>query len=102
MKSIRLTQEVFDYIDSVPGKGFNDKFEKIILEAKRGEAERKLELARLDKEIEKQRNKESLLIEKYSCLENFFRDFVHIYHQVEVLKNELNEIEKVETKFKEI
>ena len=36
-KSVRLTQEVFDYIDSAPGNGFNEKFENIILEAKRGD-----------------------------------------------------------------
>ena len=53
-KSVRLTQEVFDYIDSAPGNGFNEKFENIILEAKRGESDRKKELARLDKQIEKQ------------------------------------------------
>ena len=39
-KSVRLTQEVFDYIDSAPGNGFNEKFENIILEAKRGESDR--------------------------------------------------------------
>ena len=49
-----MTQEVFDYIDSAPGNGFNEKFENIILEAKRGESDRKAELARLDGEIEKQ------------------------------------------------
>ena len=53
-KSVRLTQEVFDYIDSAPGNGFNEKFENIILEAKRGESDRKKELARLDKKIERQ------------------------------------------------
>ena len=32
-KSVRLTQEVFDYIDSAPGKGGNEKFEIILLVA---------------------------------------------------------------------
>ena len=34
-KSVRISDEVFAYIDAAPGKGFNEKFENIILEAKR-------------------------------------------------------------------
>lgn len=44
-KSIRISDEVFDYIDQAPGKGFNEKFENIILEAKLEESKRKEELA---------------------------------------------------------
>lgn len=51
-KSVRLTQEVFDYIDSAPGNGFNEKFENIILEAKRGESDRRKNLRDLTKRFE--------------------------------------------------
>lgn len=36
-KSIRLSEEVFNYIDSYHGDGFNDKFENIILFAMKNE-----------------------------------------------------------------
>ena len=99
-KSVRLTQEVFDYIDSAPGNGFNEKFENIILEAKRGESDRKKELARLDKQIEKQQRKESLLFEKYNYLESSFRDFVHIHHQIENLRQDIDKAAEKDKQFK--
>lgn len=58
---MRLTQEVYDYIEQQAGNGFNEKFENIILEAKKGESERKKELARLDKQIRKQQQKQNLV-----------------------------------------
>ena len=94
-KSVRLTQEVFDYIDSAPGNGFNEKFENIILEAKRGESDRKKELARLDKQ-----RKESLLFEKYNYLESSFRDFVHIHHQIENLRQDIDKAAEKDKQFK--
>lgn len=97
-----MTQEVFDYIDSAPGNGFNEKFENIILEAKRGESDRKAELARLDGEIEKQRKKESLLFDKYHYLESSFRDFMHIHHQIENLRKGIDKVVDTEKNLKEI
>ena len=99
-KSVRLTQEVFDYIDSAPGNGFNEKFENIILEAKRGESDRKKELARLDKQIEKQQRKESLLFEKYNYLESSFRDFVYIHRQIENLRQDIDKAAEKDKQFK--
>lgn len=95
-----MTQEVFDYIDSAPGNGFNEKFENIILEAKRGESDRKKELARLDGEIEKQRKKESLLFDKYHYLESSFRDFVHIHHQIENLRRDFDKVLETDKQIK--
>ena len=88
-KSVRLTQEVFDYIDQQAGNGFNEKFENIILEAKKGESKRKKEIARLDKEIEKLRKKEALLFDQYSALGCFFRDFLSVQHILERLKSQI-------------
>lgn len=65
---MRLTQEVYDYIEQQAGNGFNEKFENIILEAKKGESDRKKELARLDKQIRKQQQKQNLV---FSQLTNF-------------------------------
>lgn len=45
-KSVRLSSDVMAYIEKAPGEGFNQKFEKIILQAKREEPELKARLAR--------------------------------------------------------
>lgn len=95
-KSVRLTQEVYDYIEQQAGNGFNEKFENIILEAKKGESDRKKELARLDREIEKQRKKEYLLFEKYQSLNNFFRDFLSVQHTLEKLKSQVEKAANLE------
>lgn len=88
-KSVRLTQEVYDYIVQSAGNGFNEKFENIILEAKTGESKRKKEIARLDKEIEKLRKKEALLFDQYDTLSYFFRDFINVQHILERLKRQI-------------
>lgn len=90
-KSVRLTQEVYDYIDQSAGNGFNEKFENIILEAKTGESKRKQEIARLDKKIEKLRKKEALLFDQYDILSYFFRDFINVQHILERLKRQIEE-----------
>ena len=90
-KSVRLTQEVYDYIDQSAGNGFNEKFENIILEAKTGESKRKQEIVRLDKEIEKLRKKEALFFDQYDILSYFFRDFINVQHILERLKRQIEE-----------
>lgn len=102
-----MTQEVFDYIDSAPGNGFNEKFENIILEAKRGESDRKKELARLDKEIEKQQHRQFLLFEQYThlgyffkCVENMQRDFSNLEDRIKDVQLTLGKVEEVEEQIK--
>ena len=75
---MRLTQEVYDYIEQQAGNGFNEKFENIILEAKKGESERK-----------KERKKEALLFDQYRTLNYFFRDFLTVQHTLERLKSQI-------------
>lgn len=50
-KSVRLSNEVVEYINEYEGKGFNEKFENIILFAMKTEIERKKRVAELDKLI---------------------------------------------------
>lgn len=50
-KSIRLTEELYNYIDGYHGDGFNQKFENIILDAMFTEAERRKKLADLNRQI---------------------------------------------------
>lgn len=62
--SIRYTKTVKDYIQNYHGKGFNQKFENIILDAMEGEAKRQASLARLDGLIS-QRQEKLLRINQY-------------------------------------
>lgn len=66
-KSIRLSQELYDYICSYRGEGFNEKFRNIIIDARDSEAQRRKTIESLDKEIEDK--KETL---KYA--QNVLRD----------------------------
>lgn len=47
-KSIRMTDEVFQYINSFEGDGFNEKLQNIVLFSMKTEAERRSRLALLD------------------------------------------------------
>ena len=100
-KSVRLTQEVYDYILDAAGNGFNDKFENIILEAKRGESDREKQIAQLEKEIKRLQRKESLLFQEYDALSAFFRDFVHVQHSLEKLKSNIDIAAELDRKINE-
>lgn len=50
-KSIRLSEDLMEYIMHSPGDGFNDKFERLICSARDDEPRRKEELKRLDETI---------------------------------------------------
>ena len=95
-KSIRLTQEVYDYIDQAPGKGFNEKFENIILEAKTGAAERKKTLADLDERIKEEQRYLKNLFERYRHLNEFFSRVMHLMHEVDSLERALDKAMNVE------
>lgn len=97
-KSIRLSQEVFDYIDQAPGKGFNEKFENIILEAKTGEAERRKILADLDSRILERQRYLKELFERYRHLNNFFSRVLHLMHEVDYLEKDLDKAMNEELK----
>lgn len=89
-KSIRISQEVYDYIVESPGKGFNDKFEKIILEAKKDEPRRKRELKRLEDSINEEQRKLKELIARNRYMEDFYRKVIHMNRQLTDLEQALN------------
>lgn len=86
-KSIRISEEVFAYIDQAPGKGFNEKFENIILEAKKSEAQRKQNLAVLDEQIHDAQLKLNKILQQDCELQQFFRTFAYMQHQLSTLKD---------------
>lgn len=73
-KSIRLSREVFDFIDAFDGSGFNDKFENLILFCMKEQKEiekkislKKKSLAEYDKQIiDKQK-----ILQKLNSIEQY-------------------------------
>ena len=81
-KSVRLTEEVNALIEAAPGKGFNEKFENIILRAHKHEPELKKRLSDLNEQVEKEQRKLYELFERYRYLDEFFRLFLRMQHQL--------------------
>lgn len=55
-KSVRMTDEVLRYVQSMEGKGFNEKFENMVLYAMKTEKDREHHIAILDDEIARKRD----------------------------------------------
>lgn len=94
-KSIRISEEVFAYIDQAPGNGFNEKFENIILEAKKTEAYRKQRLAELEEKIHDAEQKLLKLLDQNREVDRFFRTFIQMQHTLHGLKDQLDRIAAV-------
>ncbi|WP_411337023.1 hypothetical protein [Ruminococcus gauvreauii] len=50
-KSVRMTDEVLTYVESMEGDGFNQKFENMVLYAMKTEEDRKRQIQYLDDRI---------------------------------------------------
>ncbi|MEY8355417.1 hypothetical protein AALB39_26740 [Lachnospiraceae bacterium 54-53] len=50
-KSVRIPEDIYEFIDNYPGEGFNQKFVNIIKDARDSEPERNARLAQLNKQI---------------------------------------------------
>lgn len=70
-KSIRISPKVYNYIDSHPGNGFNEKFENIILESMEFESVRLKRIAELDDLIQDKAAQYELLKSKIKSLNGF-------------------------------
>lgn len=64
-KSIRLSDKVLFYIEKFEGKGFNEKFENIILYAMESENVRQQRIEMLDEQIKQKEKKLQELSSKY-------------------------------------
>jgi len=50
-KSVRIPEDIYEYINDYPGDGFNQKFVNIIKDARDSEPERNARLDKLNKQI---------------------------------------------------
>lgn len=93
-KSIRLTEEVYGYVMKAPGKGFNEKFENIILQAKVEEPARKKRLDELQRSIDAQQRKLYKLFDKYRYMDEFFRLVLSMQHKLYDAQQQLDKAMK--------
>ena len=70
-KSIRISPKIYNYIDSHPGNGFNEKLENIILESMEFETARLKRIAELDDLIQDKAAQYELLKSKIISLNDF-------------------------------
>lgn len=91
-KSVRLTEEVHGYIMEMPGKGFNEKFENIILEAKKTEAQRKEHLAVLTEQINEKRCELNNLFYAKRYLAKYFDLFENMKDEFDALASLLDDV----------
>lgn len=85
-KSIRLTDEVFAYIDGYQGDGFNVKFENIILDAMLAEPTRKKRIKELDQQIARRRKELDSLLSDIDKIHQLARDAIYVSGQVSRMK----------------
>lgn len=55
LKSVRMTDKVYNYVMAAEGEGFNQKFEKLVVCFMETEEEKRAELEIIDKQIQKRR-----------------------------------------------
>lgn len=91
-KSIRMSKEIYDYIENYRGNGFNEKFTNIILDAMKGESERIEILENLDTRIETSRKKLDELLDDYEKLNVHLQTALDIHHMINKLRKKLEEI----------
>lgn len=94
LKSIRLSDQVMDYVINFEGDGFNQKFENLVLFCMQQEETRKQKIAFLDQQIVKQYKKLDALrqlISKISAVSEALLDLEWRTNDLSALMDELLE-----------
>ena len=91
-KSIRMSEEVNEYIANYRGNGFNEKFENIIMDAMKSEPERIVIIKNLDIQIEKKKKELQELLSRFNKLNPHLQTALRINTMIRELKQELEEI----------
>ena len=88
LKSIRLSDQVMDYVINFEGDGFNQKFENLVLFCMEQEETKKQKIAFLDPQIVKQYKKLDALRQLTSEIGDVRRALTHLERQA----NDLSEL----------
>ena len=92
LKSVRLSDQVRDYVINFEGDGFNQRFENLVLFCMEQEETRKQKIAFLDQQIVKQYKKLDTLRQLTSEIGDVRRALTHLERQANDLSELMNEL----------
>ena len=92
LKSVRLSDQVMDYVINFEGDGFNQKFENLVLFCMQQEETRKQKIAFLDQQIVKQYKKLDALRQLTSEIGDVRRALTHLERQANNLSELMDEL----------
>lgn len=92
LKSVRLSDQVMDYVINFEGDGFNQRFENLVLFCMEQEETRKQKIAFLDQQIVKQYKKLDTLRQLTSEIGDVRRALTHLERQANDLSELMNEL----------
>ena len=81
LKSVRLSDQVMDYVINFEGDGFNQKFENLVLFCMKQEKDKKQTIAWLDQQIEERYRKLNALKELTFEISDLRRALTHLERQ---------------------
>lgn len=93
-KCVRMSDEVLQYIETFEGKGFNEKFENLVLFALKEEKVKKESLKILDAEIDQRRKKLGVLSDKAYQLDRNLYQALNLEKSLLELKERFSDIAK--------
>ena len=94
MKSVRLSDEVLEYVESFEGDGFNQKFENLVLFCMEQEESKKQRILLLDQQIAKQYKKLYALQQLSSQIGDVRRALTHLERQTNDLSDLMDKLLK--------
>lgn len=94
LKSVRLSDQVMDYVINFEGDGFNQKFENLVLFCMEQEETKKQKIAFLDQQIVKQYKKLDALRQLTSEIGDVRRALTHLERQANNLSELMDELLK--------
>ena len=92
LKSVRLSDQVMDYVINFEGDGFNQKFENLVLFCMEQEETKKQKITFLDQQIVKQYKKLDTLRQLTSEIGDVRRALTHLERQANNLSELMNEL----------
>ena len=92
LKSVRLSDQVMDYVINFEGDGFNQKFENLVLFCMEQEETRKQKIAFLDQQIVKQYKKLDALRQLTSEIGDIRSALTHLERQANNLSELMDEL----------
>ena len=94
LKSVRLSDQVMDYVINFKGDGFNQKFENLVLFCMEQEETKKQRLESLDQQITKQYKKLETVRELSSEIGDVRRALTHLERQANDLSDLMDKLLK--------